>query len=137
MSTLSDCKTHIIWSFAFNIEFLISFHTVITDFILELLKISTDLNIMMTIICKFFKKIEFISDEKIWTAAEWAKIYFTHIIDWSILIIWIENRDSKWLSEFWIQLFSDMRVRIMIITVYHSQSDDQSEHTNQIAEVIL
>ena len=25
----------------------------------------------------------------------------------------------------------------MIITVYHSQSDDQFEHTNQIAEIIL
>ena len=47
------------------IELLISFHTVIADFILELLKISTDLNIMIIIICKFFKKIEFISDEKI------------------------------------------------------------------------
>src|SRR5436189_1442497 len=47
------------------IEFSISFHIVIVDFILELLKISTDLDIMMMIICKFFKKIEFISDEKI------------------------------------------------------------------------
>ena len=47
------------------IEFLISFHTVIADFILELLKISTDLDTVMTIICKFFKKIKFISDKKI------------------------------------------------------------------------
>src|SRR6266487_4088932 len=30
-----------------------------------------------------------------------------------------------------------MGIRIIIITVYHSQSDDQSEHTNQIAEVVL
>ena len=30
-----------------------------------------------------------------------------------------------------------MKIRIMIITVYHSQSDDQSEHINQITEVVL
>ena len=30
-----------------------------------------------------------------------------------------------------------MKTRITIITVYHSQSDDQSEHTNQIVKVVL
>src|SRR5436190_8836995 len=47
------------------VESLISFHTVTADFILELFKISTDLDIMMIIICKFFKKIEFILSKKI------------------------------------------------------------------------
>ena len=102
------------------IELLISFHIIITDFIFRLSKISADLDAVITIICKFFKKMKFISDKEIWTTAEWAKIYFTHITDWSISIIWIKNKNSKWLSEFWIQLFSNMRIRIMIITVYHS-----------------
>src|SRR5947207_15437562 len=30
-----------------------------------------------------------------------------------------------------------MRIRIMIITVYHSQSDDQFKHINQIIEIVL
>ena len=30
-----------------------------------------------------------------------------------------------------------MKIRIMIITVYHSQSDNQSECTNQTAEIVL
>ena len=30
-----------------------------------------------------------------------------------------------------------MKIRIMIITIYHFQFDDQSEHINQIAEIIL
>src|SRR5438046_4749558 len=42
------------------IELSISFHIITTDFILELSKISTDLNIMIIIICKFFKKMKFI-----------------------------------------------------------------------------
>ena len=52
------------------IEFLISFYTVTADFILELLKISMSLDIMMMIICKFFKKMKFIFSKKIWTIAE-------------------------------------------------------------------
>ena len=119
------------------IELSISFHIITADFILEFSKISADLNTVITIICKFFKKMKFISDKEIWTTAEWAKVYFAHITDWSISIIWIENRDSKWLSEFWIQLFSNMKIRIIIITVYHSQSDDQSEHINQITKIVL
>src|SRR5436190_182725 len=47
------------------VELSISFHTVIINFILKLFKISTSLDIMMTIICKFFKKIEFIFSKKI------------------------------------------------------------------------
>src|SRR5947207_13955477 len=47
------------------VEFLILFHIIITDFILKLSKISADLNAIMIIICKFFKKMKFISDKKI------------------------------------------------------------------------
>ena len=47
------------------IEFSISFHTVIADFILKLSKISSNLDAVITIICKFFKKMKFISDKKI------------------------------------------------------------------------
>src|SRR5947207_8424379 len=46
------------------VELSISFHTVMTDFILELSKISSDLNAVMIIICKFSKKMKFISDKK-------------------------------------------------------------------------
>ena len=61
------------------IESSISFHTVMTDFILRLSKISSDLNAVITIICKFFKKMKFISDKEMWTATEWAKVYFVNV----------------------------------------------------------
>src|SRR5438034_7602232 len=47
------------------VELSISFHMIIINFILELLKISTDLNVMITIICKFFKKIKFVLSKEI------------------------------------------------------------------------
>src|SRR5436190_14194628 len=41
-----------------RVEFSISFHIMIADFILELSKINSDLNAMIIIICKFFKKMK-------------------------------------------------------------------------------
>ena len=52
------------------IEFLISFHIVIADFIFRFSKISSNLNAVMIIICKFFKKMKFIFSKKIWTIVE-------------------------------------------------------------------
>ena len=63
------------------VELSISFHIMIADFIFRLFKTSSDLDAVMIIICKFFKKMKFIFSEEIWTAAEWAKVYFTHITD--------------------------------------------------------
>src|SRR5437773_1038576 len=47
------------------IELLILFHIIITDFILELSKTSSDLDAVITIICKFFKKVKFIFSKEI------------------------------------------------------------------------
>ena len=47
------------------VELLISFHIMITDFILRLSKTDSDLNAVIIVICKFFKKMKFISDKEI------------------------------------------------------------------------
>ena len=69
------------------IKSLISFHTVTADFIVKLFKTKNKFNVIMTVICKFSKKIEFISDKKTWTAAQWIKTYFVVTTDWSIFLI--------------------------------------------------
>ena len=91
------------------VELSISFHIITADFILELSKISSDLDAIITIICKFFKKMKFILNKEIWTAAEWAKVYFAHTINWSISIIWIENKNSKLMTDIteWIFMFAE------------------------------
>ena len=60
----------------FVIELLISFHTVTADFIVELLKTKNEFDAVMIMICKFLKKIEFISDKETWIITQWAKILF-------------------------------------------------------------
>src|SRR5436190_9842394 len=47
------------------IKLLISFHTVTADFIFRFSKISSDLNAVIIIICKFFKKMKFILNKLI------------------------------------------------------------------------
>ena len=121
----------------FIIKSLISFHTVTADFIVELLKTKNKFDVIMIIICKFLKKIEFILDKEIWITAQWVKTYFAVTIDWNIFLVWIDDRDFKWLSEFWTQLFSNMSTRISTTTVYHAQSDDQSEQINQMMKITL
>ena len=41
------------------------------------------------------------------------------------------------MSEFWTQLFTNMGTKIATSTVYHPQSDGQSERTNQTVEIAL
>ena len=82
----------IIWHQSYKIlqsvvRSFISFHTIITDFIVELLKTKNEFDAVMTMICKFLKKIKFISDKKTWIIIQWAKIYFAVTIDWNILLI--------------------------------------------------
>ena len=52
------------------VELSIFFHIIIINFILELLKISTELDAMIIIICKFFKKMKFILSKEIWTVTK-------------------------------------------------------------------
>src|SRR5436190_23573986 len=45
------------------VESSISFHTVITDFIIDLLKTKKEFNTVITVTCKFSKKVKFISEK--------------------------------------------------------------------------
>ena len=72
-----------------------------TDFIVKLLKTKDEFDAVMTVICKFLKKIKFILNKETWTAAQWAKTYFAVTTDWNIFSVWIDDKNFKWLSEFW------------------------------------
>ena len=41
------------------------------------------------------------------------------------------------MSEFWQKLFKLLEIELLVSTVYHSQTDNQSERTNQTAEIAL
>ena len=118
-----SCQT--VWHYFYRVlqsvvESSISFHTVTVNFIVDLLKTKEEFNAVMTVTCKFLKKVKFISEKNTWTTAEWAKVFFNSTTDWSISVVWIGNRDFKWFSQFWTQLFTDMSTKILMTMTHHS-----------------
>ena len=62
----------------------ISFHTVTADFIFGLFKSDKGNNMVMIITCKFSKRVKFMPEKQIYTAADWMKIYLAVMTDRSI-----------------------------------------------------
>ncbi len=118
----------------------VSFHTITIDFILTLSKSTSEkLNIIMSITCKFSKKITLISEKFIWKAKNWviALLSRLKLMNWGLLKTIIFDRDRKFLIDLWKIMFDKLEVKLLYSTVYHLQTDDQSERTNQIVEIAL
>ena len=118
----------------------IFFHTIIIDFILILFKSRVDqFDCVMSISCKYFKRIMLISNKNTWTIAQWNHVLLDrlNIIDWKLFKIIISNRDRKFLSNMWIVMFIKLEIKLLYSTVYHSQTNDLFERINQIVEIAL
>ena len=86
----------------------ILFHIIIIDFILTLSKSRVDqFDCVMSISCKYFKRIVLISDKNTWTIAQWNHVLLNRLnmIDWELFKVIISNRDKKFLSNMWIVMF--------------------------------
>jgi len=93
---------------------------------------------ILSITCKFSKVVRLLIGKTTYGAAEWANCYWTHIYpDWGLPHSIISDRDPKFLSQFWKQLFQRAGTKLLVSTAYHPQSDGQSEKTNQTVEIIL
>ena len=118
----------------------ISFHIITMNFILALSSsIAREFNCLLSIICKFTKKIILISDKTTWSTMNWDKILLHRldIVDWDLSKAIIFDRDRKFLSELWTVIFSRLEVKLLYFIAYHSQIDDQSERINQMIEIAL
>ena len=114
----------------------IFFHTISIDFIMT---ISKKMNTLLTIICKFFKRVIILIDRIIFSANQWVDFVLKRlqIVDWDISAAIISNRDFKFLSEFWRTLFKKLRVALLTSTTYHAQTDNQSKRTNQTMKIAI
>ena len=97
----------------------IPFHTVTADFILALPKTKEGLNQIMSLTCKYTKKVGLIPGKDTWFAEDWARAYYKETTEWSLPACFIGDRDTKWFSDFWTQLFRDMGTSIHATTAYH------------------
>ena len=92
----------------------ISFHIIIIDFVLTLPLTAEDWNCLMSIICKFIKRILLIPGKTIWTAVDWGHALLNRLdtADWGLPKIIISDRDRKFLSKLWTAMFTRLDVKL-------------------------
>ena len=117
----------------------IPFHTVTMDFVLALPLTEEGLDCLLTITCKFSKRLNLIAGKTTYSAKEWALLVLERLqlSDWGIPSAIISDRDPKFLSEFWQAVFEKLGTSLLTSTAYHPQTDGQSERTNQTVEIAL
>ena len=73
------------------------------------------------------------------TVVQWVKLLLKYLVleDWKILKIIISDRDRKFISKIWHTISKKKDIELLYNTIYYLQSDEQSEQTNQIFEIIL
>lgn len=77
--------------------------------------------------------------KKTWTGYQWATaiLYDLQKGDWGIPVVWISDRDKRFVTGFWKGLFTALRTKLLYTAAYHPSADDQSEPSNQTAEIWL
>ena len=143
---LNQTKRHSFYEFLQSIFISsISFHIINIDFILILSIIiskktnSKKLNNAMIITCKFTKKIMILFDKFIWLTMKWINSLIIALMfrDWNILKFIVNNKNFKFMSSFWRVIFQKFKINLLTSIIYHSQTNDQFEKTNQILEITL
>ncbi|TAQ84474.1 hypothetical protein B7494_g7190 [Chlorociboria aeruginascens] len=116
----------------------VPFHTITIDFILAL-PIASDYNSVMSVTCKFSKRVALVAGHSEWTAAQWASALTFRLIDldWGLPKVIISDRGPQFLSQLWQSVFDALGTKLSFSTAYHPQTDGQSERTNQTVELAL
>ena len=95
------------------------FHTITLNFILAMPTTPTGLDAVLTVTCRFSKRVTFIPGKSTYDAAQWASLLLERLAigDWGILSAIISDCDAKFLSELW----NKLEVKGQIV-IYHSLS---------------
>ena len=77
------------------------------DFVLALPTANSDKDCMLTITCKYTKKVILIPGKTTYSAVDWANLVIVALLahDWGIPSAIISDRDRKFMSSFWRQVF--------------------------------
>lgn len=105
----------------------------------KITNVITSSDAMLIATNKFSKRILLILEKFTFSTQDWTNFFITHLntVDWKYLMIIISDRDSKFLFDFWKEVFKRLTIDFLYSTIYHSQIDDSSERINQTAEIAL
>ena len=100
--------------------------------------ISEKNNVIFIVIDRFFKWVKIVSKSKTLSAKKWKKLYWQYVIkNWNIFAKFINDRDSKFISDFWKIVFKQCKVSLNLTTVYYLSIDEQTKRTNKTMKTIL
>ena len=98
-----------------------------------------DFDCVMTMTNKFIKRIIILFDKFTYTTKNWVNVFIIDLMtdDWNISRFIVNDKNKKFMLNFWRAIFFKLKVSLLILTTYHSQTNDQFKHTNQILKIAL
>ncbi len=113
-------------------------HTITMDFIMPLPRTSSGYDAIVGWVDKVSKMVHFAPTHTTVTAPEVAKLTFKHIVRLhGIPSAIISDRDVRFTSHFWEELWKLSGTKLNRSTAYHPQSDGQTERANRTLEQMM
>jgi hypothetical protein len=108
------------------------------DFIVGLPLTARNFDSIWMIIDRLSKSTHFIVVHTNYNAQKYVGIYITHMLCLhGVLKTIISDRGSQFVARFWEQLQASLGTHLIHSSVYHPQTDGQTERVNQILEDML
>ena len=102
------------------------------DFILTLLRTQRNKDSIFIVVDRFSKIAHFITCDKTNDATHITHLYFREVIRLhGIPRFLVSDRDTKFLSHFWVPLWKKMGTKLKYITTCHPQKDGKAKVTNR------
>ena len=112
--------------------------SVALDLITDLPKSASGHDAIVTFTDRLSKRVHLAATTKTVSAAGMAKIFMEHIFrHHGLPRVLVSDRDPRFTSEFWSELFRLLGTTLAMSTSNHPQTDGQSESTNKTVEQIL
>lgn len=98
----------------------VPFHTMTLDFILALpVSVTEAFDIAMSVTCNFTKRITVVPGKSTWDTKDLARSLLNQLalVDWDLPKVILSDRDRKFLSDLWTELFKLLGVDLLYLTL--------------------
>jgi hypothetical protein len=108
------------------------------DLITQLPRTKDNHDAIVVMVDKYSKMIHCVATTTNITAPQLAKLFFSEIVrHHGVPTSIISDRDPRFTSSFWRQLWSQLGTKLAMSTAYHPQTDGQTERANRTIEDML